>query len=144
MEDEVDEGLEEEDAMAMAVGPLRPGRGTKGKRAGRFGLACLGSNESLAESVVYIVALACLLAAPPIRCAEQEKDRNATCCEDPAISTRSSSIGIDQLGTLEDGSRRRHHVFCSVHVDTEKFMEGFCKKGFLMYSAVLEMKTKVF
>ena len=60
MEDEVDEGLEEEDAMAMAVGPLRGGdeRGEGGEVW--FGV-CSGSNEWLAESVVYIVA--CLLAA---------------------------------------------------------------------------------
>ena len=48
-------------------------------------------------------------------------------------SARSSSIGVDQLGTLEDGSRRSHNVFCSVHVRetcTEKFMEEFCKKVF--------------
>lgn len=71
MEGEVDEGLEEEDAMV--VGPLRGGD-ESGERAGGlvwFGLAfgVWGSNESLAESVVFIVACPSACAAP-VRCAK--------------------------------------------------------------------------
>ena len=63
-------------------------------------------------------------------------------------SARSSSIGVDQLGTLEDGSRRSH-IMCFVQYMYEKQVQknswkNSAKKFFRLFSAVLLMKTEVF
>jgi hypothetical protein len=62
-------------------------------------------------------------------------------------SARSSSIGVDQLGTLEDGSRRCHNVFCSVYMYEKHVQKHSWKnsanKVFRLFSAVLQMKTEV-
>ena len=124
MEDEVDEGLEEEDAMA--VGPLR-GRGGD-ERGGRerevwFGV-CLGSSESLLSAGCLYSSLSlpagccsCPMCKRKLMKSKMKKKKiEMGHAAGTRPSARSSSIGVDQLGTLEDGSRRSHNVFCSVHV----------------------------
>jgi len=107
-EDEVDEGLEEEDAMTR-----------------RFGLAFVWvlANRSCLLAV-YISSLSlpagccsCPMCKRKLMKSKMKKKKiEMGHAARTRPSARSSSIGVDQLGTLEDGSRRSHNVFCSVHV----------------------------
>jgi len=113
-EDEVDEELEEEDAMA--VGPLRGGD----ERGGGGREVCIGVWVLTNRSVVYIACPAGCCSYPMCK-RKLMKSKNKKKIEmghaaRTRPSSRSRSIGVDQLGTLEDGSRRSHNVFCSVQV----------------------------